>query len=76
MLVQITRVDFAYDLQAWHDHLKESRQGGYTYGRNIKLPKIMQAALASNEWKNAVEALLESEKVMPENQKKPAAGID
>ena len=56
-LVKITGKDFGYDLQAWHDYLKESRDGGYTYGRNIVLPKIMQAALESNEWKAAVERL-------------------
>jgi len=44
-LVRITGRDFGYDLQAWHDYLKESREGGYTYGRNILLPRIMQAVL-------------------------------
>ena len=57
MFVNITGQDFGYDLQAWHDHLKETRQGGYTYGRNITLPKIMQEALASEEWHHAVEVL-------------------
>ena len=57
MLVQITGQDFGYDLQAWHDHLKESREGGYTYGRNIVLPRIMQEALLSPEWQEAVESL-------------------
>jgi hypothetical protein len=56
-LVQMTRKDFGYDLQAWHDYLKESRDGGYTYGRNIVLPKIMQKALASAEWREAVNML-------------------
>lgn len=53
----MTRRDFGYDLQAWHDHLKESREGGYTYGRNIKLPKIMQAALDSPQWRAAVKEI-------------------
>jgi hypothetical protein len=56
-LVRITGRDFGYDLQAWHDHLKESREGGYTYGRNIALPKIMQAALNSTAWQEAVRGL-------------------
>jgi hypothetical protein len=56
-LVKITRKDFGYDLQAWHDYLKESREGGYTYGRNIALPRIMQAALLSPEWQVAVRSL-------------------
>lgn len=57
MLVSITGEDFGYDLVAWHNHLKESRQGGYTYGRNIVVPRIMQAALASAEWRAAAENL-------------------
>ena len=56
-LVRMTGKDFGYDLQAWHDHLKESRDGGYTYGRNIKLPKVMQEAMASAEWQEAVRRL-------------------
>src|SRR5690349_426693 len=58
-LVAITGVDFGYDLAAWHNHLKESRQGGYTYGRNIDLPRIMRDALDSPEWHSAIQALTE-----------------
>lgn len=56
-LVELTGRDFGYDLQAWHDYLKESKEGGYTYGRNIVLPRIMQAALRSPEWQEAVRSL-------------------
>jgi hypothetical protein len=56
-LVSITGRDFGYDLAAWHDYLKESRDGGYTWGRNIRLPKIMQHALESPEWRQAVQQL-------------------
>ena len=56
-LVKLTRQDFGYDLQAWHDHLKESREGGYTYGRNIELPRIMRDALESPAWQAAVARL-------------------
>lgn len=56
-LVSITRRDFGYDLVAWHNYLKESREGGYTYGRNIVLPKIMQSAMASLEWQEAAKQL-------------------
>ena len=56
-LVQMTGKDFGYDLQSWHDHLKESRECGYTYGRNIVLPKMMKAALESPEWQNAAKKL-------------------
>jgi hypothetical protein len=57
LLVEITGMDFGYDLQAWHDHLKESRQGGYTYGRNVSLPRLMKGALESAEWQEAVRSL-------------------
>lgn len=57
LLQSITDIDFGYDLAAWHNHLKESREGGYTWGRNIVLPRIMQAALANEEWQKAVAAL-------------------
>ncbi len=56
-LVRITGKDFGYDLQAWHNHLKDTRAGGYTYGRNIVLPRIMQAALSSPTWNEAVQSL-------------------
>ncbi len=57
MLVSITGKDFGYDLQAWHDYLKESREGGYTWARTIVLPKIMQEAMASEQWRQAVSEL-------------------
>jgi hypothetical protein len=56
-LVSIAGQDFGYDLAKWHNHLKESRQGGYTWGRNIRLPKIMQRAIDSAEWRDAVQRL-------------------
>ena len=56
-LVQIAGVDFEYDLQRWHDHLKLSRQGGYTWNRAIALPKVMDHAMTSEPWQQAVEAL-------------------
>ena len=62
MLTQITGKDFGYDLAAWHDHLKLSRQGGYTYGRNIVLPKIMQAAFESPEWQETARRLSDGRK--------------
>ena len=59
LLVQLTGKDFGFDLQAWHDHLKVSRDGGYTWGRNIVFPKIMKAAIQSPEWRAAVECLVQ-----------------
>jgi hypothetical protein len=54
LLVSMSGKDFGYDLVAWHQYLKESRDGGYTYGRNIILPRIMESALASKGWRDAV----------------------
>jgi hypothetical protein len=59
-LVQITGVDFGYDLQRWHDHLKtlpQAESRGYTWNRTIKLPRVMQLALANAAWQSAVAAL-------------------
>ena len=53
MLAQIAGVDYGYDLQRWHDHLKISRDGGYTWNRTIALPKVMQEALESQAWRSA-----------------------
>lgn len=54
-LIEIAKVDFGYDLQRWHDHLKVTRPGGYTWNRTIALPKIMRDAMASEDWLAAVE---------------------
>jgi hypothetical protein len=56
-LVRISGKDFGYDLAAWHHYLKESKDGGYTWGRNIELPRIMKSALASDEWRDAVRQI-------------------
>lgn len=56
-LIEIAGVDLGYDLQRWHDHLKVTRAGGYTWGRNVALPRIMKEALASDEWTRAVASL-------------------
>ena len=60
ILARIAGVDYGYDLQRWHDHLKgipRSESRGYTWNRTIALPKVMQDALASNEWRSAARAL-------------------
>jgi hypothetical protein len=59
MLVRLTGKNFGFDLQAWHDHLKVSREGGYTWSRSIVWPKIMKAALESPEWREAVKSLIQ-----------------
>lgn len=55
LLIGIAKVDFGYDLERWHEHLKVSREGGYTWNRTVALPKIMRDALASEAWRAAVE---------------------
>lgn len=57
LLTKIAGVDCGYDLQAWHEHFKHLRQDGYTWNGNIKLPKVMQAALGSKAWQQAVKEL-------------------
>ena len=57
MLVGITGKDYRYDLVAWHAHLKESREGGYTWARNIVLPRIMNEALSSEDWQRTAHEL-------------------
>ena len=57
MHVNIAGVDYGYNLQRWHDHLKQSRDGGYTWNRTIALPKVMQEALVSSEWRQAADEL-------------------
>lgn len=59
LLVRLTGCDFGYDLRRWHEHLKETGAGGYTWRSDIVFPKIMQEALASQEWHQAVAALTE-----------------
>ena len=59
-LIEIANVDFGYDLARWHDHLKVTRDGGYTWNRTVALPRIMRDALASKNWLDAVERLAPS----------------
>ena len=58
-LVRASGKDFGYDLAAWHQYLKESRDGGYTFARTIVLPRIMESALASGDWREAVRQIQE-----------------
>ena len=53
-LVEICDEDFGYDLRRWHEHLKQSRDGGYAWSRHIDLPRVMKEALASLEWQQEV----------------------
>ena len=57
MHAKIAGTDYGFDLKKWHDHLKISGDGGYTWRKNIVLPKIMKEALASKEWNEAIERI-------------------
>lgn len=57
MLKLLSGADYGYDLQKWHDHFKESREGGYTWNRTIELPIVMKQALKSEEWRSAANEL-------------------
>ncbi len=56
-LAGIAKADFGYDLERWHEHLKNTRDGGYTWNRTVVLPRVMRDALASEAWRAAVERL-------------------
>jgi len=57
MLRSITGQDFGFDLQQWHDYLKESRDGGYTWNRTIDLPAVMKSAMTNQEWLDTVKVI-------------------
>ena len=61
-LCSITGENFGFDLQKWHDHLKESRKGGYTWNRSIDLPKIMKRAMEDEQWVRTVKAIETNER--------------
>ena len=61
MLRSITGMDFGFDLQQWHDYLKESRDGGYIWNRTIDLPAIMKNAMANPEWLETVKVIENAE---------------
>ena len=58
MLVNLTGVDYGFDLQKWHDHLRVSGEGNYTCtGRSSELPTVMKRALETKRWREAVRML-------------------
>ena len=73
MLCRITGTDYGYDLSAWQARLKVSREGGYTWNRNIGLPRIMKDALASEAWREAVSILEEAKSRRKASRHKRAA---
>ncbi len=58
MLVSITGEDYDFDLPRWHEHLRNTREGGYTWIRkDIELPRVMKNAMANKSWREAVVQL-------------------
>lgn len=58
-LVRITRVDFGYDLQAWHDFLRATDGGGYRWSnKHLGFPRRIARALADPAWQAAVAELM------------------
>ena len=57
LLVQITGRDYGFDPRRWHEHLKETGQGGYSWRSDHVVPRVLQEALASEEWQRVVARL-------------------
>lgn len=58
-LMRTTRVDFGYDLQAWHDFLCSNDVGGYRCNnRHLGFPRRIARALADPAWQAAVAELM------------------
>jgi hypothetical protein len=61
-LVRITRVDFGYELQAWHDFLCATDLGGYRWSnKHLGFPRRIARALADPVWQAAVAELMLAE---------------
>jgi hypothetical protein len=57
-LVELAKEDFGYDLHAWHDYLRATNAGGYRWSNgHLGMPRRIEAALASAEWRAAVAGL-------------------
>ena len=54
MLSQLCKRDYEYDLLAWHNHLCETKAGGYRWGKRSGIPKCIQRALGDNAWLETV----------------------
>ena len=63
-LVRIAGRDFGYDPQRWHDHLRETKAGGYRWGG---VTKLIAQATSDPEWCRAVEELRGSEATAESN---------
>lgn len=62
MLASITRKDFGYNPEAWHNYLCKSDDGGFRWndGHN-RIPLQIQEAIENPEWQQAVQTLKDRE---------------
>ena len=65
MLVVLAKTDLGFDLQAWHEHLRATNEGGYRWSnKHLGMPRQIAMTLASQEWQEAV-AILKAEQYEP-----------
>jgi hypothetical protein len=58
LLVQVAGIDFGYDPQAWHEHLRSTDAGGYRWSnQHLSFPRRIADAIANPEWQAAVASL-------------------
>jgi hypothetical protein len=57
-LVNVAGTDFEYGLDAWHNHLRATNDGGYRWSnKHLGMPRRIARALADPEWQEAVAEL-------------------
>jgi hypothetical protein len=57
-LVQITREDFGFDPQRWHDFLRQTNAGGYRWSnKHLGFPRRIVRAINDPDWQAAVAEL-------------------
>jgi hypothetical protein len=57
-LVRVAGVDFGYDPEAWHEHLRATNAGGYRWSnKHLGFSRRIKRALADPEWHRAVASL-------------------
>lgn len=54
MLVEMCGCDHSYDLVAWHEELRTSKAGGYSWGKRAGIPFRIRNALEDPAWNAAV----------------------
>ena len=58
LLVQITGKDFGYDLQQWHDYLRNTGDGGYKWSnKHLGMPRRISEVSADAQWQETIKQL-------------------